>query len=228
MTNSVITTGADTAEETRAFNARLATITAAEPKLSEIGPVEARRRREQGEGVFPAPVRLPEGTDETMRGVPVRIFRPADIRGVLLHAHGGGWTFGSAAGQDVRLWDLAESANLAVVSVGYRLAPENPHPAAAEDIENVARQLIATSATEFGTDRLVIAGESAGADDVSPCRRDDHVLGVQICVKQAVTGDGLQAPVLTLNSLGHPLGEGACWSRAKATRRRSRSGEPGE
>ncbi|MCP9951757.1 alpha/beta hydrolase fold domain-containing protein [Actinomadura madurae] len=167
MTDSVVTTGSDVVEETRAFNVKLAAALAAEPKPYDIGVAESRRRREQGEGLHSVPVRLPEGLDRTVPGragdVPVRVLRPADVRGVLLHVHGGGWTFGSADGQDTRLWELAQAAKLAVVSVGYRRAPEDPHPAAADDVEDAARWLITAASAEFGTDRLAIAGESAGA-----------------------------------------------------------------
>ena len=58
---------------------------------------------------------------------------------------------------------LAKQTGLAVVSVGYRLAPEHPHPAAADDCEAAALWLIENARREFGTDRLCIGGESAGA-----------------------------------------------------------------
>ncbi|MFD9219254.1 alpha/beta hydrolase fold domain-containing protein [Streptomyces sp. NPDC060064] len=70
---------------------------------------------------------------------------------------------GSADGQDERLWRLAEQARLAVVSVEYRLAPEHPFPAGPDDCEAAARWLVDQAAAEFGTQRLLIGGESAGA-----------------------------------------------------------------
>ncbi|MDZ7728938.1 MAG: alpha/beta hydrolase fold domain-containing protein [Dehalococcoidia bacterium] len=42
--------------------------------------------------------------------------------------HGGGWVIGSHDAQDARLWARANAAGVAVVSVGYRLAPEHPYP----------------------------------------------------------------------------------------------------
>ncbi|CAM5509063.1 Alpha/beta hydrolase OS=Streptomyces tendae OX=1932 GN=GUR47_10815 PE=4 SV=1 [Streptomyces tendae] len=110
------------------------------------------------------PVRLPHGHDRTVEGgVGVRVFVPDRVDGVYLHLHGGGWAFGSAGGQDERLWRLAEQARLAVVSVEYRLAPEHPFPAGPDDCEAAARWLVAHAATEFGAERLLIGGESAGA-----------------------------------------------------------------
>jgi acetyl esterase len=95
--------------------------------------------------------------------IPVRILRPERIEGVYLHFHGGGMTLGSAASMDGRNWPLAEATNLAVVSVDYRLAPEHPYPAGPDDCEAAAHWLVEHSAEEFGTERRLVGGESAGA-----------------------------------------------------------------
>jgi hypothetical protein len=86
------------------------------------------------------PVRLSQGQDRVANGVPVRVFTPDHVDGVYLHIHGGGWSFGSADGQDERLWRLARETRLVVVSVDYRLAPEHPFPAAPDDCEAAARR----------------------------------------------------------------------------------------
>ena len=165
----LITTGADAAAQTRAFNERLAEILATVPQVHEVNDAaESRAARARGEGAFPAPGRLPEGKDRTVPGragdIPARVFTPPTARGVYLHIHGGGWVLGAADAQDAMLWGLARAAEIAVVSVGYRLAPEHPYPAGADDCEDAARWLIANAAREFGTDRLSIGGESAGAN----------------------------------------------------------------
>lgn len=164
----LITTGSDVAEQTRAFNLKLAETLAALPQHHEVDdPPAIRAARARGDGPFPAYVRLEEGKDRTIPGraggVPVRVFTPPVVRGVHLHLHGGGWTLGTAAGQDITLWRLARAAEVVVVSVEYRLAPENPYPAGPDDCEDAARWLIAEAGREFGTDRLTIGGESAGA-----------------------------------------------------------------
>jgi acetyl esterase/lipase len=64
---------------------------------------------------------------------------------------------------DHRNWAIARAANLAVVSVDYRLAPEHPFPAGPDDAEAAALWLIEHAGDELGTDRLVAGGESAGA-----------------------------------------------------------------
>jgi acetyl esterase len=164
----LITTGADVAEQTRAFNQTLDETLATVPQHHEVDdPPAIRAARARGDGPFPAYVRLKEGEDRTIPvragAVPVRVFTPPVVRGVHLHMHGGGWTLGTAAGQDAILWRLAQGAEVAVVSVEYRLAPEHPFPAGPDDCEDAARWLIAAAPREFGTDRLTIGGESAGA-----------------------------------------------------------------
>ena len=95
--------------------------------------------------------------------IPVRILRPETIEGIYLHFHGGGMTLGSAASMDGRNWPLAQACNVAVISVDYRLAPEHPYPAGPDDCEAAALWLIDHAAEEFGTRRLLVGGESAGA-----------------------------------------------------------------
>lgn len=98
--------------------------------------------------------------------IPIRILRPEapdPPRGVYLHFHGGGMSLGSAAAMDGRNWPLAQACGMAVVSVEYRLAPEHPYPAGADDCEAAAMWLMAHAHAEPGTDRLVVGGESAGA-----------------------------------------------------------------
>jgi acetyl esterase/lipase len=58
---------------------------------------------------------------------------------------------------------LADGASVLILSVEYRLAPEHPYPAAVNDCVDVARWLAENSRHEFGTERLFIGGESAGA-----------------------------------------------------------------
>ncbi|MGE5292385.1 MAG: alpha/beta hydrolase [Micromonosporaceae bacterium] len=164
----VITTGLDVAAETRAFNEELMSQLANQPALYEAtdqaAAIEAARA-----GSFtgvPRP-RLPHAGDRTVASaagpVAVRILVPDRVTGVYLHLHGGGHTLGSAAANDGSLWELACRTNMATVSVDYRLAPEHPYPAAPDDAERAALWLAEHARSEFGTDRLAVGGDSAGA-----------------------------------------------------------------
>ncbi|MDA3627388.1 alpha/beta hydrolase [Saccharopolyspora sp. WRP15-2] len=155
-------TDEDCLAETSAFNEQFETARPSRGEVPDATALELLRRNRLG-GDAP-PVRLPQGQDRVVAGgVPVRAFVPDHVDGVYLHIHGGGWAIGAAGGQDEKLWRLAEQARLAVVSVEYRLAPEHPFPAGPDDCEAVARWLVDHAAAEFGTRRLLIGGESAGA-----------------------------------------------------------------
>ena len=100
-------------------------------------------------------------------GVSVRILSPpGKARGVILDMHGGGWVVGSAGLNDHLNADLVAEAGLAVVSVDYRLLSE-PRGVlmqhALADCMTAGRWLADTAADRFGTDRLFLAGQSAGA-----------------------------------------------------------------
>ncbi|WP_035791398.1 alpha/beta hydrolase [Kitasatospora mediocidica] len=158
-------TDEDILAETLAFNEQFEAAAASRPPRGAVldAATMALLRGNRLGGDTP-PVRLPQGHDRLVAGgVRVRTFVPDDAEGVYLHIHGGGWAFGSAGGQDERLWRLAVEARLAVVSVDYRLAPEHPFPAGPDDCEAAARWLVENAAAEFGTRRLLIGGESAGA-----------------------------------------------------------------
>lgn len=92
-------------------------------------------------------------------GVPVRILKPHGTpRGVHLDFHGGGFHLGSTAQDDERDQRLADALGVVVVSPEYRLAPEDPWPAAPDDCETAALWLL----DEFGGP-FTIGGFSAGA-----------------------------------------------------------------
>ena len=85
--------------------------------------------------------------------VPVRVYRPiADaVLPVVVFFHGGGWTIGSIDDYDPIARQIANRSGAIVVSVGYRLAPEHPHPAALDDCW-AAVTWVAEHAAEVGGD----------------------------------------------------------------------------
>jgi len=155
-------TEAEMLSETRAFNEALDAILATQPSIETFPPAVTRQARREGRGVFPPLVFVDQARTITIPGrsseISLRLFEPESPRGAYLHIHGGGWTIGSADGQDPLLWELAQATGLTAVSVEYRLAPEHPFPAGADDCEDAALWLL-----ENHTGRLAIGGESAGA-----------------------------------------------------------------
>lgn len=138
------------------------------PPANEVPAEETRRARAEGRGTFGAVPRSPRAVDRTVPTptgpVPVRVVLPeGEATAVYLHIHGGGWTFGAPDQYDPLLVAIADNADVAVVSVDYRLAPEHPFPAGPDDCEAAATWLLQAAGAEFGTERLLIGGESAGA-----------------------------------------------------------------
>jgi acetyl esterase len=98
------------------------------------------------------------------------IYRPKGVEGplpTLLYVHGGGFRILSKESHWMFGYGFA-AMGFAVFSINYRLAPTYPYPAALED-SALALEWIAQHASEYGADldRLVYAGESAGANLVS-------------------------------------------------------------
>ena len=153
-------------DETRQINATIVEKLADYDQWS-ITPAEVRRLRKEGFGPFPLAPRSDRAVWHDIDGpagpLRLRIIAPSEPRGAYLHIHGGGWVFGAPDEQDPRLDRLADNCGLAVVSVDYRLAPEEPYPAAPDDCEAAALWLLENAGDRFGTERLLIGGESAGA-----------------------------------------------------------------
>ncbi|MEZ5351882.1 MAG: alpha/beta hydrolase [Bryobacteraceae bacterium] len=163
--NAFLPESIDTA--TAQYNARLERMLAGLPQPCDVPVETTRRAREEGRGPF-GPLKILGGTESrTIPGpagdIALRVFLPSRIKGVYLHFHGGGWALGGVHHQDPLLWDLARQCELAVLSVDYRLAPENPYPAGPDDCESAALWLARNAKSEFGSDRVLVGGESAGA-----------------------------------------------------------------
>ncbi|MGX9792471.1 alpha/beta hydrolase [Mycobacterium sp. MMS18-G62] len=119
-----------------------------------------------------APEAVGEVRDASVRGpagdIAVRIYRPASMSGpvpTLVYAHGGGFVFCDLDSHDGLCRNFANLIPAVVVSVAYRLAPEDRWPAAAEDVFTVT-QWAARNADALGGDagRIVVGGDSAGGN----------------------------------------------------------------
>jgi len=111
-------------------------------------------------------------TDRTIDGpggpLTLRFYTPSGLTGAapaLVFFHGGGWIYGDLESHDALCRVLAEEAQVRVVAVDYRLAPEAPFPAAFED-SWAAWKWITAHAQGIGIDagRIAVGGDSAGGN----------------------------------------------------------------
>jgi len=118
-------------------------------------------------------------------GVPARLYRAEDAgRDGFVWIHGGGWMLGDLDGYDSLVRYLANRAGCAVLSIDYRLAPENPFPAAIED----AWAATLWASAQF--DRVAVGGDSAGGNLAASvalrCRDRGFALTHQVLVYPAL------------------------------------------
>lgn len=109
-------------------------------------------------------LRIPAGDLE----IPARLYTPDGLEAgspLLVYYHGGGFVVGSIESYDNTCRFLASNAEVRVLSVDYRRAPEHPFPAAPEDAF-AAFGYAARNAEELGADAssIAVGGDSAGAN----------------------------------------------------------------
>lgn len=130
-------------------------------------------------------VAVPEGVTfevGTVGGVPGWWCKPESAQpgGVVLHLHGGWFNWGSAKAYRNLVGQLASHAGVAAFVPDYRLAPEHPFPAAAEDVRASYFGL-----PELGYKKIAVTGDSAGGA---------LALGLLISLK-APQSDNVVAPI---------------------------------
>lgn len=120
-------------------------------------------------------------------GAAVRIFRPPnradDSAPALLWIHGGGYVIGTAAQDDRLCRRFSAELGATVASVDYRLAPQNPYPAALEDCWAALTRLAELPGVDPA--RIAIGGASAGG-------------GLAAALAQLAADRGEVSPVLQL------------------------------
>ena len=133
------------------------------PPYHAVSAFVARRiYRETRAVLAPKPPEIAEVRLVAFENYAMRIYRPVqgDALPGLVYFHGGGWTIGDLDTHDVLCRQLALGARCAVFSVDYRLAPENPFPAAVEDCWAALRYV-----AEKGNVRgIAVGGDSAGGN----------------------------------------------------------------
>lgn len=149
------------------------------PPLSILRPIMERLHNSAGaqmEKRFEVRVETSQ-----IAGVPVRIIYPKGVNElgngpVLLNLHGGGFAVDS--GSLTETIPVAAKTGIPVVAVLYRLAPENPYPAALNDAHAVYRAL----AKDHTASRIAVFGTSAGA-----------ALSAQLLARLASNGEAMPA-----------------------------------
>lgn len=124
----------------------------------ELAGVLADREDGRAEGSAEPKVEVARVEDVDAGGVPARLYVPEGATDVLLYLHGGGFVLGDLVSHDGFARRLADRTGWAVLMPAYRLAPEAPWPAAADDAAAASDWLAGQG---FG--RRVVVGDSAGS-----------------------------------------------------------------
>ncbi len=170
------------------------------PSRNDMPIEEARAALEALTGILPLPedVRC-EPVDAG--GIPGEwVSAPgADPDRVIYHLHGGGYCVGSINTHREMVSRIARAAAARALIIEYRLAPENPFPAAVEDATAAYRWLLSTGVDPA---RLVIAGDSAGggltvATLVSLRDAGDPLPAAAVCLSPWVDLEALSESVTT-------------------------------
>jgi acetyl esterase len=157
--------------------------------LHALTPEQARAAYEVNAGVLDlAPVSLQRVETFTVLArdgfeMPVRLYAPNDsaLLPALVYFHGGGFTIGSIGTHDVLCRHLSHLAQCAVLSVGYRLAPEYRFPTAFEDAWDAVQWVAAEGASKgLDNSRIAVGGDSAGGTLAAACALQARDLGVPL------------------------------------------------
>lgn len=99
--------------------------------------------------------------------IPIRIYTPEDgeMFPIIIYSHGGSWIAGNLDTHDNVCRKLSKNTKAIVISVDYRLAPENPFPQALDDVYNVLQWTNANAKSINGdVNRVAMVGDSAGGN----------------------------------------------------------------
>jgi acetyl esterase len=131
------------------------------PPLDSMEPLRARRFAEDGLSPLDVdPHVMAEVVDARIANVPVRIYVPVDAGPHwIVYFHGGGGVIGSIRSSEPVTRLLAAQTRCTVASVGYRLGPEDRHPAAIDDSVAAYQGVLARIPANG---RVAVAGDSFG------------------------------------------------------------------
>ena len=165
------------------------------PPLHSLSAPEARRvYRESRAALAPPPIEVEEVRELSIPGpagpLRSRLYRSAKggTPACVVYFHGGGFIYGDIDTHDAVCRGIAVHGGCAVVSVDYRLAPENKFPAAVEDSFAATAWVAANAATlGFDPQKIVVAGDSAGGNlaavsALAACERGAPQIAMQVLV----------------------------------------------
>lgn len=199
------------------LHSEIARIVSQIPPADTTPPDPKATRENENAQVRPLEERLPVNSVTTADadGVPVRIYTAAEAEtyGVIVYFHGGAFFSGSLDSHDAVARHLAVASGHKVISVDYRLAPENAYPAGLEDCYQVVKWVVANrdQLAWNGTD-LALAGDSSGGNFVAAVTAKAHDDGFEHITHQVLyypsvdlDFDQERWPSLTENAEGYGL-----------------------
>lgn len=133
--------------------------------------------------------------DQSMGGVPCRVYEKASATVTVVYLHGGGFVVGGLESHDDVCAEICQNTGFRVVSVDYRLAPEHRHPAAFDDSLAATRAVAARYPTP-----ILLAGDSAGgalAASVAHAGRGTLDIRGQVLIYPGLGGDRDRGSYLT-------------------------------
>lgn len=133
-------------------------------ELMTSGDLEKHRQSQDSIGAMASNTKDLVYTDieiEGMKAEWISVNRPHMKRYIILYCHGGGYSAGSCMYARTLTTKLALATGMDVLCFDYRLAPENPYPAALEDAVKVWDYLMLLG---YGAGDIIVAGDSAGGN----------------------------------------------------------------
>ncbi|WP_105102378.1 alpha/beta hydrolase [Microbulbifer pacificus] len=144
--------------------------------------------------------------------VPVRVYQPEDAvdGAMIIYCHGGGHMAGSVTVYDPICRRVAAACKRSVISVEYRRAPENPYPAALNDLISVVRNLgVALDRKDIRHNgRWILMGDSGGGALCASASRllqhQPHRIDAQVLIYPSLDYT-MQTPSIEENGRGYLL-----------------------
>lgn len=199
------------------LHSEIARIVSQIPPASSTPPDPQTSRDSDAAQVRPLEERLPvhQVTTTEADGVPVRIYTPTEnqTHDVIVYFHGGAFFSGSLDSHDAVARHLAVASGHKVVSVDYRLAPENAYPAGLEDCYRVVKWVVANrEELAWNGETLAVVGDSSGGNFAAAVTARAHDEGFDHITHQVLfypsvdlDFDKERWPSLTENAEGYGL-----------------------